>query len=61
MSLLSLVLVLILIGLGLYLVNNYVPMDAKLKSILNVVVVVVVVIWILQSMFGPIGDIRIGR
>ncbi len=37
-------------------VNNYIPMDSKIKKILNVVVVVGVVIWLLQ-VFGIMGDI----
>ena len=37
--------------------NNYVPMDGKIKSILNVVVVIVVVIWLLQA-FGFLGSLQ---
>jgi hypothetical protein len=37
--------------------DNYVPMDSKIKTILNVVVVVMVVIWLLQS-FGILGSLR---
>jgi len=38
-------------------VNNYIPMDSKIKTILNVVVVIVVVIWLLQA-FGVLGSLR---
>lgn len=51
MSLLSLVVVLIVVGIMLYLVNTYIPMDAKIKNILNVVVVLVVILW-LCNVFG---------
>ena len=37
--------------------NNYVPMDVKIKRILNVVVVIVVVIWLLQA-FGLLGSLQ---
>ena len=47
----SLLVTLVIIGLILWLVNNYIPMDAKIKSILNVVVVVMVIIWLLSA-FG---------
>ncbi len=47
---------LVIIGLLLWLVNNYIPMDAKIKSILNVVIVIAVVIWLLQA-FGLLGGI----
>ena len=40
-----------IVGVGLYLVNRYVPMDVKIKTILNWVVVIVVIFWLL-SVFG---------
>ena len=63
MSLLYIVAVLIVVGVLLWLVNNYIPMDSKIKSILNAVVVIVVVIWLLQA-FGlltDIANIRVGN
>lgn len=54
MSLITVVLVLIVVGVLLWLINSYIPMDGKIKKILNVVVVVVVVLWLLQA-FGLIG------
>ncbi len=63
MSLLNIVVVLIVVGVLLWLVNSYIPMDSKIKSILNAVVVIAVVLWLLQA-FGLIGDlgaIRVGR
>ncbi len=63
MSLISVVIVLIVVGVLLWLVNRYVPMDSKIKSILNAVVVICVVIWLLQAfgVLGSLGAIRIGR
>jgi len=61
MSLVSLVVTLIVVGVLLWLVNTYIPMDGKIKKILNVVVVICVVIWLLVA-FGVInraGDIRV--
>lgn len=57
MSLISIVLALIVIGVLLYLVNAFIPMDAKIKRIINIVVVVVVVLWLL-NVFGLLGDLR---
>jgi Flp pilus assembly protein TadB len=57
MSLISVVVVLIVVGVILWLINTYVPMDGKIKSILNVVVLIVVVLWLLQS-FGILDDIK---
>ncbi len=57
MSLIGLVVVLIIVGMVLWLINTYIPMDHKIKSILNVVVVIVVVVWLLQAfgVLGPMG------
>lgn len=50
----SLIVTLIVVGVILYLINNYLPMDGKIKSILNVVVVIAVILWLLRS-FGILG------
>ena len=55
--LLNIILVLIVVGVVLWLVNTYIPMDGKIKSILNAVVVILVVIWLLQA-FGVIGTLN---
>ena len=61
MVLQQVVIVLIVVGVLLWLVNTYIPMDRKIKSILNAVVVIVVVIWLLQAfgLLGPLGNIQI--
>ena len=51
MPLIQLLIILILIGVGLYLVNRFIPMAQSIKTIINVVVVLVVVLWIVQ-LFG---------
>ena len=64
MSLISLILTLIVIGVLLWLINTYIPMDGKIKRIINIVVVVAVVLWILGMFvggWGGIGNIQIGR
>jgi hypothetical protein len=63
MPLLNVAITLIVIGILLWLVNNYIPMDGKIKSILNAVVVICVVVWLLFA-FGILhhsGDIRVPR
>ena len=57
MSLISIVISLIVVGVLLWLVNTYIPMDGKIKKILNIVVVVVVVLWLL-NVFGVWGHLR---
>jgi hypothetical protein len=57
MSLIGLILTLVVVGVLLWLLNNYIPMDGKIKRILNVVVVIMVVIWLLQA-FGILGSLQ---
>lgn len=47
-SLLTIVLVLIIVGILLWLINRFIPMDYKIKMILNIVVVIAVVIWLIR-------------
>jgi hypothetical protein len=62
MTLISLVLTLVIVGLLLWLINTYIPMDAKIKNILNIVVVIFVILWLLNvfGAFNYMGNIRIG-
>ncbi|MGZ5825381.1 MAG: Thivi_2564 family membrane protein [Croceibacterium sp.] len=57
MPLVTVVVVLIVVGVLLWLINNYLPMDRKIKSILNAVVVIVVVLWLLQA-FGLLSSLK---
>ncbi|MGD1027499.1 Thivi_2564 family membrane protein [Candidatus Binatus soli] len=56
MTLVNIVVILVVVGLVMWLINSYIPMAAAIKSLLNIVVFVVVLIWILQT-FGLIGAI----
>jgi Kef-type K+ transport system membrane component KefB len=63
MPLLNLVLILIVVGVGLHLINRYVPMASSIKTILNVVVVVVVCVWLLQAtgLWASVTSFRVGK
>lgn len=56
MPLMNLIFALVVVGVILFLINNYLPMDGKIKSILNVVVVIAVIFWLLQS-FGVLSSL----
>jgi hypothetical protein len=56
MPLLQVVIVLIVVGVLLWLVNNYIPMQATIKKILNAVVVIAVVFWLLK-VFGLLDSL----
>lgn len=63
MPLTTVLIALVAVGVVLWLVNTYIPMDAKIKKILNIVVVIVVVLWLLRA-FGildSLSGIRVGR
>jgi len=56
MPLLTILLTIIIAGVILWLVNNYIPMDGKIKRILNVVVVIILIIWLLK-VFGILNSL----
>ena len=62
MPLIHLVEVLIVVGVLLWLVNRFIPMQASIKSILNAVVVIAVVLWVLNvvGLFHSLSRIRVG-
>lgn len=62
MPLINLVLVLIIVGVGLWMINRFIPMASSIKTILNVVVVVAVCVWVLKAvgLWGDISSFRIG-
>jgi hypothetical protein len=63
MPLIHVLIVLVVVGVILWLVNTYIPMDSKIKTILNIVVVIVVVLWLLRAfgILGSLSEFRIGR
>jgi len=63
MPLVQLVGVLIVVGVLLGLINRFIPMAGSIKSILNAVVVIVVVLWLLNvfGLLNSLSMIRVGR
>lgn len=61
MDLISLVIVLIVVGVLLWLANTFIPMDDKIRQIINAVVVIAVVLWLLALFIGPLPNIHVGR
>ena len=58
MPLINVVVTLIVVGVLLWLVNSYLPMDGKIKSILNAVIVIAVILWLL-NVFGVLGTMNV--
>ncbi|WP_263358994.1 Thivi_2564 family membrane protein [Acidicapsa ligni] len=63
MPLIHVLLVLIVVGVLLWLVNRFIPMQSTIKGILNAVVVIVVVLWLLQifGLISQLSTIRVGH
>ena len=61
MPLINVVIMLIIVGVGLYLINRYIPMASSIKTILNFVVVAVVCVWLLKlaGLWGNLTTFRI--
>ena len=51
MDLLTIIITLIIVGVMLWLINTLIPMDSKIKSILNGLITILVMIWLLK-VFG---------
>lgn len=54
--LISVIVMLVIVGVLLWLLNSLIPMDEKIKTILNVVVVIAVVLWLVK-VFGLLGGL----
>lgn len=62
MPLIHVILILITVGIILWLINRFIPMAKAIKSILNAVVVIAVVLWLLKvfGMLSYLYTIRVG-
>ncbi len=63
MPLIQVVIVLIVVGVLLWVINRFIPMAGSIKSILNAVVVIAVILWLL-SVFGilsSLSTIHVGK
>ena len=62
MPLLQILMVLIAVGVLLWLVDRFIPMQGTIKSIFNGVVVIATVLWLLNisGLFHSLSRIRVG-
>ncbi len=61
MDLFSLIIVLVIVGLVMWAINTFIPMQPQIKQILNVVVIIILVIWLLSLFIGYVPNPKIGR
>ena len=60
MDLIQLIVTIVIVGVLLWLVETYIPMDAAIKKILQIAVIIIVALWLLQS-FGLLGHVGGGH
>ncbi len=63
MSVINLVLTIVVVGVTLWALNQFIPMDGKVRSILNAVVILILVIWILDvtGILHALPRVRVGN
>ena len=63
MPLLTVVIALVVVGVLLWLINRFIPMQGQIKGILNGVVVIAVILWLLKvfGLFGYLSQFRVGH
>ena len=61
MDLISLIILIIAVGVILWLVNAFIPMEPRIKQILNAVVIIALVLFLLSLFIGDLPSIRVGR
>ena len=61
MPLLNVLIAIIIVGVLLWLINAFIPMDHKIKNIFNLVVVIVLIVWLLKvfGIFSYLMNIQI--
>lgn len=57
MNLIQLIVIIMAVGVLLYLANTYLPMDPRIRQILNAVVIIALILWLL-SVFGVFSILR---
>lgn len=62
MPLINVIVVLVIVGVLLYVVETLLPIDATIRRIIHIIVILAVCIWLLQTfkIIGPIGSFRLG-
>lgn len=60
MPIITIFVVLLVIGLLLFLINKYAPIDGKIKTIINWVAIIIVIIWLLE-VFGILNILKSAR
>ena len=61
MNLIMLVLTLAIVGLVLWLIEKYIPMDPIIVIVIRVVVVIAIILWLIRFLGISLPDFHVGR
>lgn len=61
MDIVTLIVVCVLVGLALWAINRFIPMEPSVKQVMNIAVVVLLVLWIVVNVLGGLnlGSVRL--
>jgi len=57
MPILTIIIVILVVGVLLWLINSFIPMQRTIKGILNAVVIIILVVWLLK-VFGVLDSLQ---
>jgi len=60
MPIIQLLLIFVVVGIALWLINTFVPMDTVIKRLMNVAIIALMIIWVLYAIFPGIWALRVG-
>jgi len=63
MSILHFIIALCAVGIVMYCIDHFVPMDRRIKIILNVIVLLIMVVWVLDQLglIDTLNSVRVPR
>jgi len=62
MPLISIIVVLCVVGVILWLIDTYLPLNPTIKRIIEFIVIAVIILWLLQifGLMGTLNSVRVG-
>lgn len=61
MDLIQLIILLVIVGVIMWAINAFIPMEARIKQILNVIVIICVVVFLLSLFVGYLPHMHVGK
>jgi hypothetical protein len=61
MDLISLIILIVVVGVLLWAINSFIPMEPRIKQILNIVVIIALVIFLLSLFIGYAPHMHVGK